>query len=462
MQHLLITLLVMAVLGTSTLVAQFQYVVYDTDGIPASVYAARRDSIARSLAPKSVLAVFAADVRNRENDVDHEYRQDSDLLYLTGYPDPGATLLIAPAGIDVNGTKHTSVLFVKERVREQEQWTGLVMGPTETRTHLGVPALPARELRTRLDSLLAATDTLHIASLPTNSLMLPLVATPLSASQELTRRLREQHAELKIRTNYPRLAAMREVKDTAEIRLLRKAVAISIEGHLAAMKKAKPGSFEYQVEADIEHGFKHHGAEDVGYPSIVGSKYNACILHYTTNRRQTKPGDLILADCGAEYHGYTADITRTFPVSGRFTKEQRTLYDVVLEAQDSGIAAAKAGAPFNAMHAAAKSVITRRLKDLGIIKDPAEVSRYFMHGTSHYLGLDVHDPGTRGPLRPGVVVTVEPGIYIAEESPCDRKWWNIGIRIEDDILVTDQGPENMSAALPRAAADIEALMNEQP
>jgi Xaa-Pro aminopeptidase len=139
MQHLLITLLVMAVLGTSTLVAQFQYVVYDTDGIPASVYAARRDSIARSLAPKSVLAVFAADVRNRENDVDHEYRQDSDLLYLTGYPDPGATLLIAPGGIDVNGTTHTSVLFVKDRVREQEQWTGLVMGPTETKTHLGVP-----------------------------------------------------------------------------------------------------------------------------------------------------------------------------------------------------------------------------------------------------------------------------------------------------------------------------------
>ncbi|MBU3741366.1 MAG: M24 family metallopeptidase [Candidatus Kapabacteria bacterium] len=462
MQRLLVFFLTVTALGLSSLHAQFQYVLYDTDGIPPSVYAARRDSVVKKLGTTSVLAVVAADVRNRENDVDHEYRQDSDLLYLTGYPDPGATLLIVPAGIEIDGTKHTSVLFTRERRREQEQWTGLVMGPAEATKVLGIMARPVSELKATLEKVLASADSLVVPSLPTVMLPLPLGAAPVTAVKELTKHLASAYPNLKVKTSFPRLAAMREVKDTAEIRLLRKAIAISIEGHLAAIKKAKPGSYEYQVEADIEHGFKHHGAEDVGYPSIVGSKYNACILHYTTNRRKTNPGDLILADCGAEYHGYTADITRTFPVSGRYTKEQRTLYDVVLEAQDSGIAAAKVGAPFNAMHGAAKSVITRRLTELGIVKDAAEVSKYFMHGTSHYLGLDVHDPGTYGPLRPGVVVTVEPGIYIAEDSPCDRKWWNIGIRIEDDILVTEQGPENMSVALPRAAAEIEALMHAQP
>ncbi|MCU0330654.1 MAG: M24 family metallopeptidase, partial [Candidatus Kapabacteria bacterium] len=168
--------------------------------------------------------------------------------------------------------------------------------------------------------------------------------------------------------------------------------------------------------------------------------------------------DLILADCGAEYHGYTADITRTWPVRGTFTKEQREIYSIVLEAQDSGIAACRAGAAFSAPHMAAQAVIAKRLQELGIISSERDVRRYFMHGTSHYLGLDVHDAGTLGPLQPNTVLTVEPGIYIAAGSPCDPKWWNIGIRIEDDILVTSKGPVNLSAALPRAASDIEAMV----
>jgi Xaa-Pro aminopeptidase len=251
---------------------------------------------------------------------------------------------------------------------------------------------------------------------------------------------------------------MREVKDSAELRLMRKAIAITVEGHREAMRNAHPNMHEYEIEALIEYGFKRRGAEDVGYPSIVGSSYNACILHYTTNRRASSTGDLVLADCGAEYHGYSADVTRTFPINGRFTPEQLTIYNIVLEAQDSGIAACRSGAPFKAPHEAALSVITRRLKAEGIIESDKQVKEYFMHGTSHYLGLDVHDAGTRGPLKPGVVVTVEPGIYIAEGSACDKRWWNIGIRIEDDILVTAAEPENLSGALPRTAKSIEALM----
>lgn len=452
----------LAVLMTASAASQFTYRLEDRDGIPSHVYQARRDSIARRLAPASILAVIANDVRNREHDVDHEYRQDSDLLYLTGYPDPGAVLLIAPRGITVDGISHTAVLFTRERVPQREQWSGLTMGPAEATALLGVPSLPISQLRTTLDELLPDTDTMHVNALPTPGITVPLVGVVLSATTELTKALKDRSSDMVVRTSFGHLAAMREVKDTAELRLMRKAIAISIAGHRAAMRAAKPGVFEYQVEAAMEHAFKHGGAEDVGYPSIVGSRYNACILHYTANRRQTRPGDLILADCGAEYHGYTADITRTFPVSGRFTREQRVLYDVVLEAQDSGIAAAKVGAPFKAPHEAAKRVIARRLVELGIIVSERQVGTYFMHGTSHYLGLDVHDAGTSGPLRSNTVITVEPGIYIPEDSACDRKWWNIGIRIEDDILVTDVGPENMSADLPRAATDIEALVGVAP
>jgi Xaa-Pro aminopeptidase len=452
----------LVVFMTASAASQFTYQVYDTDGIPSHVYAARRDSAARQLSPNAILAVIANDVRNREHDVDHEYRQDSDLLYLTGYPDPGAVLLVVPRGIVVADSKHTSVLFVRERVRQREQWSGITMGPAEATRFLGIPTLPMTELRTVLEVLLPQADTLHVSSLPTPGITVPLIGLTLSATVELMKVMKDRHPTLAVRTSWPRLAAMREVKDTAELRLLRKAIAISIEGHRAAMRAAKPGVYEYQVEAAMEHGFKHGGAQDVGYPSIVGSRYNACILHYTTNRRQTRPGDLILADCGAEYHGYTADITRTFPVSGRFTREQRQLYDIVLEAQDSGIAAARPSAPFKAPHEAARRVIARRLVELGIIDSTARVGTYFMHGTSHYLGLDVHDPGTMGPLKPNTVITVEPGIYIPEDSPCDRKWWNIGIRIEDDILVTDGDPENLSRALPRAAADIEAMVGVAP
>jgi Xaa-Pro aminopeptidase len=215
---------------------------------------------------------------------------------------------------------------------------------------------------------------------------------------------------------------------------------------------------EYELEALMEYHIRRAGAEDVGYPSIVGSGRNSCILHYQTNRRITRAGDLVLADCGAEYHGYTADITRTFPINGRFTPEQRQLYLLVLEAQDSAIASASVGAPFRATHRSASSVLARGLIELGIITTEADLKRYFMHGTSHYLGLDVHDAGTYGPLRAGTVITVEPGIYIPPGSPCDEKWWNIGIRIEDDILVTENGPINLSARLPRHPDAIEALM----
>ena len=459
----MLTVVLVCLCAAATLPAQFAFELYDTDFTPSNVHGQRRLTALSKLAPHTALVVQAADIRNRQNDIDYEYRQNSDLLYLTGFPHAGGTLLLVPDGVTIGSRTYREVMFVRERVRQREQWTGIEMGPEEARQYLGVDTtLPASRLTEIIDALIPHLDTLFTTTLPTKSVPLTLFGRKMSVDSQLQKEIRERSSNAVLITSWTPLAAMREVKDTSEIRLLQRAIDISIQGHLAAMREVRPGMTEYQIEAIMEYTFKRYGAEDVGYPSIVGSLYNACVLHYITNRRKTTANDLILADCGAEYHGYTADITRTFPTSGRFTPEQRRIYDIVLEAQDSGIAACRAGNGFRAAHEAAKSVIARQLVDLGIISSPDSVRKYFMHGTSHYLGLDVHDPDTYSPLKPGVVLTVEPGIYIPPESSCDKKWWNIGVRIEDDILVTDGAPINMSGALPRLANEIEALVGTTP
>jgi Xaa-Pro aminopeptidase len=453
--------LLLAALATAN--AQFDVHIYDTDGIPPSVHRQRRERVLQALSPRTVMVLPSADVRNRQNDVDYEYRQNSNLLYLSGFPHAGGALLLSKNGITLNGVLRHEVLFVRERKRDREVWTGVEMGPREAQDLLAVDtALPASDLLSVLETSLANVDTLIIPTLPTRVIPLPLVGINLYVGDVLKEKLLEKFPKLTVKYDPSILAAMREVKDDHEIRLLQRAIDVSIEGHLAAMAVTKPGIHEYQIEAAMEYTFRDRGAEDVGYPSIVGSSYNACILHYTSNRKQTAAGELVLADCGAEYRGYTADITRTWPVSGRFTEDQRAIYNIVLEAQDSGIAACTPGAAFWAPHLAALEVIKKRLMELGIISSPTEAQRYFMHGTSHYLGLDVHDLGTRGPLKPGTVLTVEPGIYIPSGSPCDQRWWNIGVRIEDDIMVTPSGPINMSGKLPRTAAAIEALVGVAP
>jgi Xaa-Pro aminopeptidase len=239
---------------------------------------------------------------------------------------------------------------------------------------------------------------------------------------------------------------------------LRRAIQISAVGQQEVMKAMKPDMSEMEMQGLHEYVYKKYGAEFEGYPSIVGAGNNACVLHYTVNDKPRLGNDLVLMDCGAEYHGYTADVTRTIPATGKFTTEQRQIYELVLAAQQAGFEQCKPGNAFAAPDEAARKVINEGLIKLGIVKDASEARRYFPHGTSHYLGLDVHDRGTYGPLRAGNVITVEPGIYIPADSPCDKKWWNIGVRIEDDVLVTDKGWENLSKDAPRTVADIEALM----
>ncbi|MBC8083944.1 MAG: aminopeptidase P N-terminal domain-containing protein [Hymenobacter sp.] len=254
------------------------------------------------------------------------------------------------------------------------------------------------------------------------------------------------------------LDELRAVKTSEELALLRRAIRISTVGQQEVMKALRPDMGEMEVQGLHEYVYKKYGAEFEGYPSIVGAGNNSCILHYETNDKPRLGNDLLLMDCGAEYHGYTADVTRTVPPSGKFSPAQRQIYELVLAAQEAGIRQCRPGNEFQAPGKAAQQVITEGLTRLGIIQQPEEMRRYFPHGTSHYLGLDVHDRGRYGPLKAGNVITVEPGIYIPEGSPCDQKWWNIGVRIEDDILITGTGAENLSEDAPRTAAEVEALM----
>jgi len=256
------------------------------------------------------------------------------------------------------------------------------------------------------------------------------------------------------------LVDLREVKTEEELTFLQKAIDITAAAHREAIRSIEPGLHEYEVEAVIEYVYHREGAEYTGFPSIVGSGENSVILHYESNRRKMEDGDVVVMDIGAEYRGYSADVTRTVPVSGSFSEPQEQIYRSVIEAQEAAIAAAVAGASLQELNAAAAAVLADRLERLGLISDPGELRQFFPHGVSHYLGLDVHDVGNYGPLRPGNVITIEPGIYIPATEGLDEQWWNIGVRIEDDILITEDGPVILSEAAPRTIEEIEALMSE--
>jgi len=291
----------------------------------------------------------------------------------------------------------------------------------------------------------------------------PLVKDYLAATTNAARKAAmEAHppGRLDDMTLGEKLDALRAIKMPEELALLRRAIRISAQGQREVMKLLRPDLGEMEVQGLHEYVYRRYGAEFQGYPSIVGGGANGCILHYETNDRQRLDNDLVLMDCGAEYHGYSADVTRTAPPSGTFSPAQRQIYELVLAAQEAGFAACRPGAEFNAPNKATQEVVAAGLQKLGIIKKKEDFRKYYPHGASHYLGLDVHDRGNYGPLQVGNVITVEPGVYIPAGSPCDPKWWNIGVRIEDDALITATGYENLSAEAPRTVADIEKLMAE--
>jgi len=425
--------------------------IYDLDLLPSSFHADRRKAL-KTLIPSGGMAVFySGKSMVRANDVDYEFHQDPSFYYLTGLNESNSTLIIFKKPQIVGIDTISELLLIKERNENSETWVGKKLGVKGSELALGI------QKSLNIDKF--TWDQIDFSTIDTVFINQPFKEIRYPDLDPLRNIFNKglNHNEI---TNW--MAKLREVKTKEELVLLRKAISITCDAQNELMKVLKPEMKEFQAEAVVEAVFKINGAEYPGYPSIVGAAENSCILHYTTNRKTMKGNHLLLSDVGAEYHGYTADVTRTIPVDGKYSKEEKIIYNIVLEAQNKAIAECKAGNPFYITNTIATTVVSQRLQEIGLIKSPFELRRYFMHGTSHYLGLDVHDPGTYGELQPNTVITVEPGIYIKEGSPCDPKWWNIGVRIEDDILITDGEPENLSGCVPRTIKEIEAVMKKQP
>ncbi|MBS1635578.1 MAG: aminopeptidase P family protein [Bacteroidetes bacterium] len=432
---------------------------YDTDLLPADFHVERRRQLRARMSDNSVVVMFANPVRNRSNDVDYTYRQDPNFFYLTGFSSPNAMLLVFKTPQTIGKVTTDEILVIEPKDEEQEKWTGKRMTVKEVTGILKFKAA-------------CYADSFQLSTIPFASFT--KIYNPyfyndvrddrydkydLFDLEKNYRYLTDSLKTVETTGQYRLMNQLREIKTPEELTLLRKAIDISCQAHLDLMKKLKTAGTEYQAQAIVEYGFRYNGAEDIGYPSIVGAGENGCVAHYTSNRKKFTKTDILVVDAGGEYHGYTADITRSLPVNGKYSEAQAIIYNLVLKAQEEGIKACKAGNKFRSTHEATSAVIKKGLVDLGIIKNADDYQLYFFHGTSHYLGLDVHDAGTYGELKPNSVITVEPGIYIPPGSPCDKKWWNIGVRIEDDVLITTGEPEVLSAKLPRSIAEIELLMN---
>lgn len=433
----------------------------DTDRLPSEFHSSRREALRMLMPDKSVAVFFSNPVRNRSNDVDYQYSQNPDFYYLSGHTEPNAMLFIFKEEQIINQVSCKEILFIQSRNPQQEIWNGTRLGINEATKLLGLTLVINNYEFENLEFAFASMSSIlvNFPDAPNSNLKERMDLKKLvEAFKNKTTIYSANYDQTKL-TGF--MSQLREVKLLQELALMQKAIDMTNAGFAEMIKAIEPGFTEYQAQAIVEFYMKKSGSEYPGYPSIVGGGRNSCVLHYVLNRKQLAKNDLLLVDMGAEYHGYTADITRTIPVSGHFSDEQKIIYQLVYDAQALGIKECKPGNPFRAPHNAALSLIAQGLKNLGIISNESDVNLYFMHGTSHYLGLDVHDPGTFGPLKPNSVITVEPGIYIPENSPCDKKWWNIGVRIEDDVLITETGHKVLSEALPSTIEGIEKLMREE-
>ena len=446
------------------------------------IYQKRRIALAKKIRANTgggVAVIATASELSRNRDSEFPYRHDSDFFYLSGFEEPGATLVIK---VDQNSEE--THLFCRPKDPEREIWDGIRLGPEAAPKMLGVDSAHSNvELDTKLSQLLADQDAVYVR---------------LAESAETDRRLRHWMKQVRQQAragiNPPSefhdveamIHEMRLFKDVHEIEIMRRAAAISARAHIRAMQICKPGMREYQLEAELLHEFRNSGSQSVAYNSIVAGGANSCILHYRAGSTELRGGELCLIDAGCELDGYASDITRTFPVNGKFSGPQRALYDITLAAQEAAIAVTKPGNTFMQPHEAALKVLTQGLLDEKLLKltelgsldnaiETAAYRRFYMHRTSHWLGMDVHDVGSYREqnninadaekpwriLRPGMVITIEPGLYVRPAQDVDEQFWNIGIRIEDDAVINDSGCELISRSAPVKADDIEALMKNQ-
>jgi Xaa-Pro aminopeptidase len=426
-------------------------------------YAERRALFGQRLSG-AVAVIPAARHALRNADTEYEFRQNSDFFYLTGFPEPDAVLILA-----CDGQSPRSILFVRPRNRDAEIWTGRRHGVDGAKELFGADeAYHIDELTQRLPGLFVGAKSVFYEFGNDDALDRAVIAATREARQRVRRGGKAPHQFVAPASV---LHEMRLFKSESELELMRKAAEITAAGFEKGMIATRPDMPEYVLEALIEHEYRARGARDVAYPSIVAGGVNATILHYNTNREILRDGDLVLVDSGSEYEHYASDVTRTWPVNGTFSAEQSALYEIVRMAQREAIEHVRSGTRFDAYHDAAVRVITEGLLDLGLLKgnvddliEHKKFRDYYMHSTGHWLGLDVHDAGAYTndegyrDLEPGMVLTVEPGIYIQPDLDCDPRFRGIGIRIEDDVLVTNGAPEVLTAAIPRDMQDIEALL----
>jgi len=439
-------------------------------------YAARRARLAAQMQPGAVAVLPTAPEVARNSDTDYPYRHDSYFYYLTGFTEPESVLVLIAARSDVPAPAR-AILFCREKHPEREIWDGYRHGPEAARSAFGFDeAYPIDELDARLPGLLEDAPALYYA-LAANAALDARVQGWMKSVRAKARS--GIAAPAAFHDLLPLLDEMRLFKDADEQALMLRAGVISGQAHARAMRAARPGVFEYELEAELLYEFRRNGAQFPAYTPIVASGANACVLHYSANNRRTRDGDLVLIDAGCELDGYASDITRTFPVNGRFSGPQRSLYELVLAAQEAALAAVAPGRPYSAIHDAALRVLVEGMLDLGLVErgrygsveDAIEARAhvpFYMHGTGHWLGMDVHDVGAyrdlaqagkpSRPLVPGMTLTVEPGIYVRPGAGVPEQFWNIGIRIEDDVVITDNGYRILTHAAPKSVADIESLV----
>lgn len=427
-------------------------------------YLRRRQALLAKMQPGSAALIFAAPEAIRSNDSEYPYRQSSDFWYFTGFNEPEALLVL----IKSDDTHNHSVLFNRVRDLTAEIWFGRRLGQEAAPEKLGVErALAFSEINEQLYQLLNGLDVVYHAqgeyTYADDIVFAALDKLRKGSRQNLT-------APASLTDWRPVVHEMRLFKSPEEIAVLRRAGEISGLAHTRAMEKCRPGLFEYQLEGEILHEFSRHGARFPSYNTIVGGGENGCILHYTENESELRNGDLVLIDAGCEYRGYAGDITRTFPVNGRFTPAQRAIYDIVLDSLETALSLFRPGTSIQEVTSVVVRIMVTGLVELGILKGEIDEliadnahRAFFMHGLSHWLGLDVHDVGGYGvdrsrTLEPGMVITVEPGLYIAPDADVPAEYRGIGIRIEDDIVITENGNENLTATVVKKADDIEALM----
>lgn len=424
----------------------------------------RRKRLMDMMGSETVAIIPTAPVSVRNRDVEFPYRPDSDFYYLTGYAEPEAVMVLVP---DRHHGEY--VLFCRERDEKMETWNGRRAGLEGACEIFGAnDAFPIEDLDDILPGLLEDKERIFYT-----------MGNDAVFDQRVLGWVNQVRKRARTGVNAPDefialnhlLHEMRLFKSKAEISIMKKAARISASAHKRAMRATRPGMMEYQVEAELLHEFMSHGARSPAYPSIVGSGENSCILHYTENTGELKDGDMLLIDAGAEYEGYASDISRTFPVNGRFSREQQQIYELVLEANLAAIAEVRPGNHWNDPHDAAVRILTEGLLSLGILKGKLNTlikeqayTSYFMHRTGHWLGMDVHDVGDYKlegewrKLEAGMVTTIEPGLYFQPHRGLAKKWWHIGVRIEDDVVVTRDGNEVLSRDVPKTVDEIEALM----